>query len=418
VKIAVIGGGSSYTPELVQGLAQRAAELGLDEVVLVDPDAERLGAVVAFCRRVVSRLGSPVRVSDATRERALREAAAVVTQLRVGGQPARHQDIQMGLRHDLIGQETTGVGGFAKALRTVPVMLEIARELERVAPEAWLINFTNPSGLVTEAVQRNSGVKCVGLCNVPIETQMDLAAALKVAPDEVELDWVGLNHLGFIRRVMVRGEDWLPRILARLDGGELDSDKLLDFRYPRGFLPALGMLPTSYVRYFLATREMLAELKSAKQSRAEEVMAIDAELFACYRDPKTDTLPSALQKRGGAWYSRLAVDVVAALGRAEPRTLVVNTANGDAVADLPADAVVEVPCRVSQRGVEPLPRGKVDELALGLMRSVKAYERLAIDACLTRDRAAAWRALTVHPLVGSAAKAGAVVNDLIGRGLL
>jgi 6-phospho-beta-glucosidase len=415
MRIAVIGGGSSYTPELVQGLAQRAAALSLEEIVLVDPDRDRLSAVSGFCRRMLSRLGAKVRVSEAERTAALHEAGFVVTQLRVGGQQARHEDIVMGLKHDLIGQETTCVGGFAKALRTVPVVLDIARELERVAPAAWLVNFTNPSGLVTEAVQRHSGVRCVGLCNVPIETQMDLAAALKVAPEELALDWVGLNHLGFIRRVLVKGEDLLPRVIRELEAGSMDSMKLMDHRYPAGFLTALGMLPTAYVRYFFATESLLAELKAAKKTRAEEVQAIDAELFATYRDPKSDVLPAALQQRGGAWYSRLAVDVIAALQQPKPTTLIVNTANRGAVSDLPVDASVEVPCQVSRDGVVPEPCGKVDEVALGLMRAVKAYERLAIEAAVTRDRAIAWRALTAHPLVGSAAKAGAVLDDLITR---
>lgn len=418
MKIAVIGGGSSYTPELVQGLAQRAKELGLVEIVLVDPHQERLSAVSSFCRRLVSRLGTAVRIAEASRGSALSESSYVVTQLRVGGQQARHEDIVMGLRHGLIGQETTGVGGFAKALRTVPVVLDIARELERVSPNAWLINFTNPSGLVTEAIQSHSGVRCVGLCNVPIELHMDLANALQVPADELELDWVGLNHLGFIRRVLVKGEDVLPKVLQRLEQGALDTHKLLDHQYPPGFLSALGMIPTSYVRYFLATAHMLAELKSAPRTRAEEVLAIDEELFAYYRDPKSDVLPATLQQRGGAWYSRLAVDVIQALGQQSPRTLIVNTANRGAVAELPADASVEVPCRVSRSGVETLPRGPIDELAMGLMRAVKAYERLAIEACMTRDRKAAWRAMVVHPLVGSAEKAGAVLNDLIARGHL
>ncbi len=420
MNIAVIGGGSSYTPELLHGLIARASALGVERVVLQDPRPERLEPVAFFCRRMAEAAGVKLQI-DATAEldEALQGADFVVVQIRVGGWQGRHEDIQLGLRHGLIGQETTGVGGFAKALRSVPVVLDIARRVEEICPDAWLLNFTNPAGLVTEAVLKHGREKCVGLCNVPIEMHMEVAKILGRDSADVALDWVGLNHLGWVRRILVEGKDVLPDILGQIEAGVPGPANVPEIEYPEGFLKALGMIPSSYVRYFYMPEEMLAEIVDKPKTRAEEVALIEDELLKLYADPTTEpVLPKLLSQRGGAWYSRLAVDVLQALASDEPTVHIVNTRNGDSVTALPAGCTVEVPCSLSKSGVVPHDCGEIEDSIVGLMSAVKAYESLAVKAAVERDRDAALLALVAHPLVPNAKVARAVLDDLITRGLI
>jgi 6-phospho-beta-glucosidase len=362
MKLVVVGAGSSYTPELLRGVLEFHAELPIAEVVLQDPRPDRAGPVTAFCQRMAAASPAPLRVfAEPDLDKALVGADFVVVQIRVGGQEGRHEDIQLGLRHGLIGQETTGVGGFAKALRTVPVVLDIARRIEAIAPDAWMLNFTNPAGLVSEAVQNHVRARCIGLCNVPIEMQMDLAEILGVPASSVELDWVGLNHLGWVRKVLVDGRDVLPKLLEE----------------------------------------------------------IEVKLMEIYADPNSPTtLPELLAERGGAWYSRLAVQVMRALTGEEPAVHIVNVRNDGAVVGIAEDASVEVPCEISRSGVRPIGRGVVDESMLGLMQQVKAYERLTIRAAIEGGRATAVLALLANPLVPSAEVASDVVDDCVERGLI
>ena len=417
MKIAVIGGGSTYTPELLGGLVEHAAELGLDELVLHDIRDDRLGPVSGFCQRMAAHAGAPFRVR-ATKELdvALDGAGFVILQLRVGGQEARHEDIRMGLRHGLIGQETTGVGGMAKALRTIPVVLEIARRLRHRSPDAWLVNFTNPSGIVTEALHRHAGVPVVGLCNIPMDTKMELAAALGVESERVVLDYVGLNHLSWVRRVLVDGVDRLPEVLEVLAAGG-GPKNVPEMDYGPQFLPALGALPSPYLRYFYATDEMLAEIRNAPKTRAQEVMALEDEMLAYYAVEAHHTPPDSLSKRGGAWYSRAAVELMRALNRAEPTVHIVNTANRGAIVGVPDDASVELPAEVSRDGVRPLPVGEIRPEMRGLLHQVKAYEELTVEAAVTGRRDRALLALVAHPLVPTLRVAEAVLKDMEGRGL-
>jgi len=421
MKLTVIGGGSTYTPELLHGVIARRAALGIERVVLHDPRVERLAPVTHFCRRMAAAAGADALRIDAEPllDRALDGADFVVIQIRVGGQEGRHEDILLGLRHGLIGQETTGVGGFAKALRTVPVVLDIARRVEAICPDAWILNFTNPAGLVTEALLQHGRERCVGLCNVPIEMHMQVAELVGRPAEAVELDWVGLNHLGWVRRVLVDGVDVLPSFIEQVEAGISGPANIPEITYPKGFLSALGMIPSSYVRYFYATDAMLAELKAAPRTRAEEVAEIEAKLLEVYADDTSPaTLPAELSKRGGAWYSRLAVDVLGALASSTPTTHIVNTRNGSSIRELPADASVEVPCSISTAGVVPHDCGVVEESIIGLIRQVKSYERLTIEAAVNHDRRAALLALLAHPLVPSAEVASAVLGDIEQRGLL
>lgn len=418
MRIAVIGGGSSYTPELIEGLALWGASGVPLEVQLYDVDLARAEVVAAFCGRMARHLHSPMKVEVApTLDGAIDNAAFVVLQIRVGGQQERHQDILMGLEHDLIGQETTGVGGFAKALRTIPVALDVARRVRDRAPKAWIINFTNPSGIITEAICRFATTRCVGLCNVPKEFQMDVARHLRVHADEVQLDWVGLNHLGWARKIIVKGRDVLPNLLQTLDSG-FGPKNIPDLEYPEGFLSALRMLPSSYVRYFYLPDRMLAEIKGRKKTRAEEVMTIEEELFAYYADEANEVKPVGLTERGGAWYSRIAVEVMQALGAETARNLIVNTTNLGAIEGMPGDACVEIPAMVSRDGIKPIAIGEVEEAIMGLIRQVKSYERLTIEAAVGRDERKALLALLNNPLVGSAEQAMEVLASIRKRGIL
>ena len=416
MKLTVIGGGSTYTPELMEGLITRHDELGLREVTLMDVDAGRLEPVAGFCGRMLAAGGGPftLRATGDLRE-AVAGAGFVVNQIRVGGNEARHQDILLGLRHGLIGQETTGVGGFAKALRTIPRVLEIAAAVEAGAPEAWVVNFANPSGMVTEALIRYAEVRTIGLCNVPVDMKMEIAKHLDVPAEAVEVDYAGLNHCGWVRRVRVDGQDVSEAVFTALGAGGGPAN-VPELDYPEGFLAALHAIPSPYLRYYYAPDAMYAEIEGRDKTRAEEVMDIERELFAIYRDEAQDAKPALLDQRGGAWYSRVALDVMAALSRHAPHLDVVNVANRGVIPQLPDDAVVEVNAAIRKGAVDPLPVPPLEPDKLALIQAVKAYERLAVDAAIRRDAGLALMALVAHPLVPSVGKARAVLDDLIASG--
>lgn len=416
MKVAVIGGGSTYTPELLEGFIGREETLSLAEVVLHDIAPERLGPVAEFCRRMARARGASFCLWDTLDlDEALDGAAFVVTQIRVGGQEARHRDEVRGLRLGIVGQETTGEGGFAKAVRTIPVVLEIARRVRKRAPGAWIINFTNPSGIVTEALLRFGGVPTVGLCNVPAEMKMETAAALGVPAEAVELDYVGLNHLGWVRRILVDGEDILPEVIGAFRGGR-GPKNVPEVDYGPDFFEAVPMIPSPYLRYYYATEDVLRELQAAPKTRAQVVMEIEKALFEYYQDPTTTEKPALLSERGGAWYSRVALDVIEGLLSPRPRREVVNTFNRGAIPEVPDDAVVEVRADLSSHGVVPVGGGPLPEEILGLIRQVKAYERLTVEAAVTRSRGKALAALLANPLVRTLDKARAVLDDLMECG--
>lgn len=413
MKIAVIGAGSTYTPELVSGLVQAAGQLGLEQLALMDIDPERLRVVAGFCRRLVRSAGGRFSIdAGADLQAAIDGAGFVLTQIRVGGQAARHRDIQLGLRHGLIGQETTGVGGFAKALRTIPVLLELCRHMERRCPRAWLINFTNPSGLVTEALLRHGRQRVIGLCNIPINVHHDLARLLQVEPERVEVDSLGLNHLSWVRRVRLDGRDVLPQMLEKVlaAGRPANLDEELD--YPPEFLRALGMVPSSYLRYYYLTRQEVARLQARPRSRAEEVTVIERRLLDYYADADNDTPPAELAQRGGALYSTAALELMLSLHLDRGDRQVLDVRNSGSLDCLPADCVVEAPCRVSAAGAVPLPAEPVPPHPAGLIQQVKAYELLAVEAAVRHSRAAAILALAGHPLVADAGLAVTLVNEI------
>jgi 6-phospho-beta-glucosidase len=408
VKVAVIGGGSTYTPELVEGFVTRGDRLPVDELVLLDIDPERLSVVGALARRMVKKAGwrGTVRLT-ADRAEALEGADFVIVQLRVGGQAARYRDETIPLQFDCIGQETTGPGGFAKALRTVPVVLELAEETaRRGAPGAWFVDFTNPTGLMTQALL-DEGHRALGLCNVAIGFQRRFAERFGVEPDRVRLDHVGLNHLTWERAVFVDDVDRLPEILER------DADLIAEeTEMPVELVRALASIPSSYLHYYYLTSEVL-EHQRTNRTRAEEVMEIEAELIEMYKDPSLDTKPKLLEERGGAFYSDAAAALVASLHAGTGDVQVVNVRNAGAIPNLPADDVVEVSCTVDRDGAHPIATEPLAQDMLGLVQHAKAYERLAIDAATSGDRTTALRALMTNPLVGDYLVAAPLLEALL-----
>ena len=408
VKVAVIGGASTYTPELIDGLAQLAGRLPVDELVLEDTSADRLEIVGSMSRRMLHRLEWPGRLTTTTRlDDAVDGASFVLVQLRVGGQAARLVDETLPLRFGTIGQETTGAGGFAKALRTVPVVLDIAERVAlRAAPGAWLADFTNPVGIVTQALL-DGGHRALGLCNMGIGSQRRFAAALGVAPDDVQLEHIGLNHLSWTRAIRVNGVDRLDEILDRLG-----DDIAADIGLPVEALRTLHAVPSSYLRYYHRFAGVLAEQRSS-ETRAQAVMDIERRLLAIYRDPNVDTRPELLERRGGAYYSLAAARLLASLHDGAGDIQVVDARNDGAVAGLPDDAVVEVSARIDRDGAHPVALAPLAPSMLELVASVKTFERLTIRAALSGDRSDALAALEANPLVGPRIDAAPLLDALL-----
>ncbi len=411
VKVAVVGAGSTYTPELVEGFVTRGDRLPVDELVLLDIDPERLGIVGALAERMARRAGWSGTVRQTLDQvDAIEGADFVVVQLRVGGNQARYQDETIPLRFGCIGQETTGPGGFAKALRTVPVILGLAElTAERGAPGAWFVDFTNPTGLVTQALL-DHGHRALGLCNVAIGFQREFAKLFGVTPDRVQLDHVGLNHLTWERKVLVDGVDRLPDLL--------DAAEFADYRkeyaeeIPSELIQLLRALPSGYLRYYYMTGRVMEELRGG-HIRAQEVMEIEAGLLELYKDPTLDTKPKLLEERGGAFYSDAAAALIASLHAGTGDVQVVNVRNDGAIPNLPGEAVVEVSARIDQDGAHPLPTEPLAPEMLGLVQHAKAYELLTSRAAMSGSRNDALIALMANPLVGDYEVAAPLLDALL-----
>jgi 6-phospho-beta-glucosidase len=412
MKIAVIGGGSTYTPELVSGLSRERDRIDVRELVLHDIDEQRREVVGGLAARMLARQGydGVLEITDDL-ERALDGAHFVLIQIRVGGQEARLSDETVPLACGCIGQETTGAGGLGKALRTVPVVLEIAERVrERAADGAWIVDFTNPVGIVTRALL-DHGHRAVGLCNVAITTQRAISRLLDVEPERVQIDQVGLNHLSWARFVRVDGEDVLPDLLAS-HGEELAQEVGLR----RGLLDELGVLPSYYLHYFYEHDAVLADQLDAVP-RAATVAEIERGLLELYRDPNLTEKPALLEQRGGAFYSEAAIGLVGSLATGDGGVHVVDIQNEGTVAGMAADDVVEVPARVDRGGAHPLPQPPVAPELLGLMQHVAAYERLAARAAVSGDRALVHKALLTHPLVAQDTVSADLVERLLDAGV-
>jgi len=410
LKIAVVGGASTYTPELVEGFTTHRDRLPIDELVLLDINRERLEVVGGLAGRILKNRDWPGKLTlTGSRDQALEGANFVVVQLRVGGQQARLLDETLPLEFGCIGQETTGAGGFAKALRTVPVVLEIAHAVaRRAAPHAWIVDFTNPVGIVMQALL-DEGHRAIGLCNSAMGFQRMVARMLEVAPADVSLEHVGLNHLTWERAARVNGEDRLPWLLSRSASEIAD-----EIGIPASLIHLLGAIPSYYLRYYYCTDQVLAEqLSGAKRSRAEEVMAIERTLLEMYARPELDEKPALLMQRGGAYYSEAAAQLIASLHAGTGDVQAVDIRNDTALPDLPPDAVVEVPARIDQTGAHAQPLPALAPEMAGLVQQVKAYERLTVSAATAGDWATALKALMANPLVRTYRTADALLGALL-----
>jgi 6-phospho-beta-glucosidase len=410
MKLAVVGGGSTYTPELVDGIARLTGDIKVTELVLVDPDESRLSVVGPFSARIMASYGHPATVTwTSDLDRAVDGAGAVLLQLRVGGQATRHRDETWPLECGCVGQETTGAGGFAKALRTVPVVLDVAsRVRDRAEPGAWIIDFTNPVGIVTRALL-DAGHRAIGLCNVAIGYQRLFASLLDVAPEQVDLDHVGLNHLTWERAALVDGADKLPALLAA-HGEEIAGHT----GQPLAVTRAVGAVPSYYLRYFWA-HDAVVEEERGRETRAQAVAQIEQQLLEMYADPALDTKPELLQHRGGAFYSEAAVALLASLLTDAGDRQVVNVRNNGTLPFLADEAVIEVSALVGASGATPVDVAPVSPLMSGLIAHVSAYEELALDAALRGGRGRVAAALLAHPLVGQFDLAGQLADRLLAE---
>lgn len=413
IKVSVIGAGSSYTPELIEGFVESWSDLPVSQVTLMDIDERRLDVVAGLARRMVETAGVDIRIEQTLQRReAIEGSRFVVSQIRVGGVDARLLDETIPPRFGVIGQETTGPGGFAKALRTIPVVLGIASDVEVSAPGAVLVNFTNPAGLITEALQRHSAVQAIGLCNLPIGMEMRVAEQLGVERGRVRLDWVGLNHLNWTRGVTIDGRDVWPEVFA--GAIELARKSVEDgWTFSAELLETLGMIPCGYLNYYYNHDKMLARQRAAEKSRAQEVQEIEARLLEMYADPDLSEKPKLLEERGGAYYSKAAVALISAIANDKGELHIVNTPNRGAIPDLPAGAVVEVPCLVGADGAEPERTAPLQPEIRGLVQAVKAFEELTVRAAVEGDRRLALQALLAHPPIRSFQTAQGLLEALL-----
>jgi len=399
LKICVIGGGSTYTPELIEGFIEKRDELPVTTIALMDIDEDRLRVVGGLTERMLRAAGSDIELKLTTRRKeALAGANYVITQIRVGGLACRIQDEKIPLQFGVVGQETTGPGGFAKALRTIPVLLDIAHDMAEVAPGARLINFTNPSGIITEALLKYTDVPTIGLCNSPFGFQQGIARQLGVAPQRIRLDYVGLNHLSWIRGVQLDGEDVFDQVLE----GAITQARAGDSPFSPQLLETLGMIPSYYLNYYYHHDRVLDEQRRTDKTRGEEVQEIEARLLELYADPSLKHKPQLLEKRGGAHYSTVAVAVISAIHRDAGEVHIVNTRNNG---DLPPHCVVELPSVINKSGAQAVPVAPMPPVIRGLTQAVKAYEELTVQAAAEGDERTALQALLAHPLVPSFAVA-------------
>lgn len=422
LKVVTIGGGSSYTPELVEGFIKRYHEFPVNELWLVDIEEgkEKLEIVGNLAKRMVEKSGVPMTVHlSLNRRDALKDADFVTTQMRVGQIEARIIDESIPLKYDVIGQETNGPGGLFKALRTIPVILDIVKDMEELCPNAWLINFTNPAGMVTEAVLRYTKFeKVLGLCNVPIHIRMHMAEMLGVDADRVHIDFAGLNHMVFGLHVYVDGEEVTSEVLEKLTSKdkEMTMQNIAALDWEPEFIKALQAIPCPYHRYYYKTREMLEQEKQEAMengSRGEVVKKLEAELFELYKDPELAIKPPQLQKRGGAYYSDAACSLMTSIYNNKGDIQPVNTRNNGAIASIPNESAVEVNCVITKDGPKPVAMGDLPVAVRGLVQQIKSFERVACEAAVTGDYHTALLAMTINPLVPSDIVAKKILDEML-----
>ncbi len=421
LKIAVMGGGSSYTPELVDGILRRYRELPVGELWLVDIEAgrQKLEIIEALAKRMVRKSGFDIKVfSTLDRREAILGADFVITQFRVGGLSAREKDELIPLKYDVVGQETTGPGGYAKAMRTIPVILDICRDIEDLAPEAWLINFTNPAGIITEAVKTYTKVKVIGLCNIPICSVMDIAKLLEVDAQRVKADFTGLNHMNFITNVYVDGYSVIGDLIENYSRQELRDkiEAISDIVWDIDFIKSLGMLTSPYHRYYYITKTMVAQEKEAVRSggsRAMKVKELESSLFEIYKNTDLDVKPKELEGRGGAYYSDAAVSLISAIYNDKNEIHTVNVLNNGTITNVPDNAVIEANCIIGRNGPRPIHIGAAPTKISGLINLVKAYEQLTVKAAVSGSYYDALTAINANPLITEYADGKAILDEFI-----
>lgn len=422
LKVATIGGGSSYTPELVEGFIQRYEEFPLRELWLVDIEAgkEKLEIVGNLAKRMIRKAGLPIQVHlTLDRRAALRNADFVTTQFRVGLLEARAKDERIPLKYGVLGQETNGPGGLFKGLRTIPVILEICREMEELCPDAWLVNFANPAGMITEAVLRYSNIKkVVGLCNVPIGMEMGLAKLLNVDHSRIRIDFAGLNHMVYGLDVFLDGVSVKEHVMNLLTNPENSSfvKNIPGYGWEPEFLKALNVLPCPYHMYYYKTRTMVEkdmENAAKEGTRAEVVQKLEKELFELYKDENLNIKPPQLEKRGGAYYSDAAVRLMTSIYNDKRDIQPVNTMNCGSIASIPYESAVEVSCIITSEGPRPITMGDLPVAVRGLVQQIKSFERVTVEAAVTGDYATALLALTINPLTPSDAIAKEILDEML-----
>ncbi|MGL4335637.1 MAG: 6-phospho-beta-glucosidase [Turicibacter sp.] len=420
LKVVTIGGGSSYTPELVEGFIKRHAQLPVRELWLVDIDAgkEKLETVGALAKRMVKKSGIDMTIHlSYDRREALKDADFVTTQLRVGLLEARIKDERIPLSHGVIGQETNGAGGLFKALRTVPVIFEIIKDIQELCPNAWLVNFTNPTGVITEAVFKYTNFKrYVGLCNVPIGVKNGIADFMKMDPSEIQMEFAGLNHMVYGKNVRINGQDVTEEVIGKFVDAKVSMQNIKALDYNADFIKALNLLPCPYHRYYYKTSEMLEdELKEfAKgETRGEVVKALEDSLFELYKDENLAIKPPQLEKRGGAYYSDVACNLISSIYNDTGDIQVVNTLNNGAILNFRPDEAVEVSCVITKEGPRPLAMGYLPDAVDGLLRQIKSFEKLAAHAAVHGDYDAALLALATNPLIPSDDLAQTILDEML-----
>ncbi len=404
LKLAIIGAGSTYTPELIEGVINRREVLPVTELTLMDIDERKLNIVGGLCRRMVEKAGLKVHFQlTMDLSEALRDADFVLAQIRVGKLPCRILDEKIPLKYGLIGQETTGIGGFFKALRTIPVMLDIAKRMEELCPEAWLINFSNPSGILAQALQNHSKIKTLGLCNVPINMFADVEQSL--GRNDLDIEYVGLNHLSFITGIRHQGKDLLQEALMQgVQGQGMKNIPLEGFSTE--LIQTIAAIPSSYLEYFYYRDDKLKHLMEEERCRGEVCVEIEEKLLEQYQQESLAEKPKELEQRGGARYSEAAISLVDAIYNDKQEVHVVNVLNGGALGFMEAEDTVEVAAVIGKSGATPLSiHNFTNTHVMELMKTVKAYERHTVNAAMNGDEEEAMRALLIHPLVGDYHKA-------------
>ena len=406
MKLVIFGGGSSYTPELVTGVIQNSEALPFDEICLTDIDSRRLEVLVGLTRRMLAHAELPVHVTATTDRRIALEGADFVNSLiRVGGMDARISDETIPLKYGVTGQETTGPGGMMKALRTIPVILALAADMVEVCPNAWLINYTNPSGIIAEALGRFGGVQHVGLCSGPNTWSRQILDLMDVDPARANVEWLGLNHLGFATRVWVDGVDVTDEAVeAVADKWKIDGE----------WLRILGYIPATYLRhYFHHTAVVAAAREPDHLTRGQEVKQIEAELLTLYADPEVATRPDLLSRRGGRGYADAAIAAMRAIHHNTADRQILQVLNQGAVDGIPDDASVEIACVLDRAGPRPIRYGQIPLPIRGLIQAVKAYESLTVQAAVEGSKRVAMQALMAHPLVPSWEVAKPLLDELL-----